>query len=266
MLGFLPLSTEPLSSVIAEVFRLESSAQLDSISITSGEAILKYLISAQSNALSELYSNEVVSYKLISTLESYSDLISVSSIQLPETSILLNNSNISFDLLTKTHAATSLDVISTTVFNEYLTSKINSVFTTNSEISEFGKIQFKLNSNLDVANEIIASGYPRYYINSELDSSVNFTGVDFLRTIGNTLLGCNVEISDAATITSYLDLSLNQQAELLANPISVSRLYSEFDIISVFTTNLSRRDRDIVYYILAIQKESPFDLKILRIK
>lgn len=266
MLGFSPFSTEPLSSIIAEVFRLESSAELDSISVTNGEAVLKYLISAQSNALSELYSNEVVSYKLISTLESHSDLILRSSIQLPETSILLNNANISLDLLTKTHSATSLSVISTAVFNEYLTSKINSVFTSSSEIAEFGKIQFKLNSNLDIISDLFASGNPRYYVNSTLDCSVNFSGTDFLRTIGNTLLSCEVQISDSAIITSYLDLSLNQQTELLGNSISISKLYSEFDIISVFTTNLSRRDRDIVYYILAIQKESPFDLKILRIK
>lgn len=102
--------------------------------------------------------------------------------------------------------------------------------------------------------------------NSSVEVQTLFSAEYLARTIGIS----DLIASSTFNVDSYIkvldsiaiDISVSLDALLAARYSNEANL----EIIGVLSSNLSQRNRDIVYYILAIDRERPFDLKILRTK
>lgn len=109
---------------------------------------------------------------------------------------------------------------------------------------------------------------PKIVINSDFTSDIDviLTSSYLSRTIGNIEINSNTAFDPSSYLKTYNDSSLLVDSNLSPLIGAKYKLSSDIDILGVIFSNLSLRNRDIVYYILAINKEEPFELKILRSK
>ena len=122
-----------------------------------------------------------------------------------------------------------------------------SLFTTNSTLNSSAKLKV-------------------YNNQSEFNSEVLFFKDYLSRTLGAFLGDIHGEIDLSPNYKTYASSILD--SDIIFDVSSKIRFYnlSDMEIIGTVVANLSHRNRDIVYYILAIDRSKPFELQILRSK
>lgn len=266
MLGFLPLSTEPLSSVIAEIVRLESSAQLDSLSIFNASLYGKFFSLTEFINISEVSAlSKIVSY-LDSSINSPANFELQPLIKIPSDFIFVNSAQTSFSELIKIQNAKTLDVITTTDFNSYIKSKIDSNLISESNLQLFAKLTFQQSSTLDNFGQFQTVGKLITPVDSDLISEAELFVTYLNRVVANSINESNFNLESNGLIKLYPDAQFNNESYFYSSLGALYRGDSRFEVVGILSSNLSQRNRDIVYYILAINREEPFELKILRSK
>lgn len=104
------------------------------------------------------------------------------------------------------------------------------------------------------------------FINSSIEIQSLFSVEYLARTIGLSDLIENSSF-DVDSYIKVLD-SIAIDAQISLDALLGARYNNELnlEIVGILSSNLSQRNRDIVYYILAINQKTPFELKILRTK
>lgn len=102
--------------------------------------------------------------------------------------------------------------------------------------------------------------------NSSIEVQTLFSSEYLARTIGISDLIANSTFSVDSYIKVLDSISIDILTSLDALLAARYNNETNLEIIGILSSNLSQRNRDIVYYILAIDRERPFDLKILRTK
>lgn len=267
MLGFSSLAESPLSGFLAEIFKLESSASLDSFSIVNSNGLIRFFNDSVSQVTSEL--NGFLKNKSLSTADLYilSELEEASKIKIPGSVVFVDNVSFDIEYLNKVNAANSFDVFSSTALDAYIRSKFDIEFNNYSRFEPVGVIKLFDAINFSGISEI--NSFPVIKVS---DSSYIFNESDFLanvssRVIGNIIAESSANIDNPEVlIKSYVSLDFNVETEFYNYLSNTSFNSANLEIIGVFSANLSQRNRDIVYYILAIEKSKPLELKILRAK
>lgn len=265
MLGFSPLSTNPLSA-IDDILRLESSALLDSISIIDSSTFIKFFESSFPSIISKL---EVTSKNVI---RSESDIvfsietIPSSRIKIPESAVFLNKSEISANYLSLVTSNSVLDVYSKLELNSYLSNSNSAIFSQSTELLTFAKINFFSSSDLPVISSLELFGHSKLPSQSMFSTDVDLVSEVLSRTIGNIVLPISSTFELDQYIKSYIDLNLDTQSNLIFNPSTVSFNSSNFQIVGILSGNISQVNRDIVYYMLYMDKIKPFNLYIAKVK
>lgn len=265
MLGFSPLSTNPLSA-IDDILRLESSALLDSMSIIDSSTFIKFFESSFPSIISKL---EVTSKNVI---RSEADIvfsveaIPSSRIKIPESAVFLNKSEISANYLSLVTSNSVLDIYSKLELNSYLSNSNSAIFSQSTELLTFAKINFFSSSDLPVISSLESFGHSKLPSQSMFSTDVDLVSEVLSRTIGNIVLPINSTFELDQYIKSYIDLNLDAQSNLIFNPSTVSFNSSNFQIVGILSGNISQVNRDIVYYMLYMDKIKPFNLYIAKVK
>lgn len=267
MLGFSSLAENPLSGLMAEIFKLEASSLLESISIINGNGLIKFFNNSISQVTSEL--NGFLINKSLSTADLYilSELETSSKIKVPSNTVFAGNSSFDLDYLTRVTAGQSLDIFSSTILDSYIRTRFNVEINNFSNFEPVGTI--KLFDSFNFTGISNVNSFPVIRLS---ESSYIFNESDFLsevssRVIGNIIAESSANIDNPEVlIKSYISMNFNADAEFYTYLSNISFNEVNFEIIGVFSSNLSQRNRDVVYYILAIEKSKPLELKILRAK
>ena len=102
--------------------------------------------------------------------------------------------------------------------------------------------------------------------NSQFDSSATISSEYITRTLGlsdiNIDSGFNVD--SFIRVIDSVSLDANSNVDALIGAIYYNQ--ADFNVYAVITSNLSQVNRDIVYYILTINREDSYVFNILRVK
>lgn len=265
MLGFSPLSTNPLSA-IDDILRLESSALLDSISIIDPSAFIKffgnssYLIAGELDAFSRnvTYSNSDINFR--------AEVFPGSKIKIPENTIFLNKSEISANYLSLVNSNSVLDVYSKLELNSYLSNSNSAIFAQSTELLTFAKIKFFSSSDLPAISSLESFSNSKLLLDSTFISNCELISSILSRTVGNVILPVDSKFELSQYIKSHIDLNLNIKSELTLVPSIKFFDSSNFEVVAILSGNISQVNRDIVYYILYVDKIRPFNLYIAKVK
>lgn len=129
------------------------------------------------------------------------------------------------------------------------------------------KIKFyQISDQLQIDGAVESEGKILLLANSSLETDVVFSSEYLTRTIG---VSDFIESSNFS-IDSYIKIldSISFDIDVSLDALLGAKYYNEtnLEIMGILSSNLSQRNRDIVYYILAINQKTPFELKILRTK
>lgn len=127
------------------------------------------------------------------------------------------------------------------------------------------KIKFyEISNPIEVNTSVDSNGKILLFINSSIEVQTLFSSEYLARTIGIS----DLIVSSTFDVDSYIKIldSISIDAQISLDALLGARYSNEanLEIIGILSSNLSQRNRDIVYYILAINQKTPFELKILR--
>lgn len=118
----------------------------------------------------------------------------------------------------------------------------------------------QIDANLDSSGKILLIS------NSSIDVNAIFTSEYLTRTIGvsDLIESSNFDVDSYIKILDSISIEVDSNLDAILGAVYSNS--ANFDVLGIMSSNLSHRNRDIVYYILAINKEEPFILNILRAK
>lgn len=127
------------------------------------------------------------------------------------------------------------------------------------------KIKFYQIANpIEVTSTVSGDSKILLFANSSMEVETLFSSEYLARTIGIS----DLIASSTFDVDSYIkildSISIDTQTSLDALLGARYSNQANLEIMGVLSSNLSQRNRDIVYYILAINQKTPFELKILR--
>lgn len=131
----------------------------------------------------------------------------------------------------------------------------------------YSKIKFyEISDPIEINTSVDGNGKILLVANSSVEVETLFSSEYLARTIGLS----DLMASSIFNVDSYIkildSISIDIQASL---DIFLGAKYNNdvnLEIVGILSSNLSQRNRDIVYYILAINQKTPLELKILRTK
>ena len=225
-----------------------NSSDLNNVANINISPVLKFYNNSEFNFNSLLEGNEKLFINSYSDLESKSQFLSQYLVKTNGSILLDSNGRAIFDSFIKNYNTSNLDIAADLdLFGKLVFSNGQSIFNVNLDLSTDSKIKTFSLSNLDNEVQFLSTYLNRVVGNFSGDTSFNFSLDPNYKTYGNWIINSNAEIDPSSKIKFYDN-------------------FSDFEIIGVLASNLSQRNRDIVYYILAINREEPFELKILRSK
>lgn len=260
------------------------------------EAVMNYLQREKIQLESDLLLNDVASLLSISSLKTHSNsflnfyinsisngIIKVSNSINLDNLMLLNatdkilvtgnslqeyRSEFLVQYLNKTNANGNFDSRSEAIVSSIL-KNFNLIDLNNiTEFVPFITVLFGRNEALlEINSESNLTSSVKTFNNSSLNTESEFLKEYLIRVIGDFSNDINSELLISPSYKTFTNSTISSNINLSSS--SKIKFYdnlSDMKVIGVITTNLSQRNRDIVYYILAIDQERPFELKILRSK
>lgn len=264
MLGFLPLSTEPFSSIIQELIRLEST--LDSICIIDPRILtitpvdLSYIING------DIYPN--LSREVTSDSSFLNDLnveASISS-EILKTLLFVNNVEIELNQLFEIQQAQNISVVSSLELNNYIDSYLVNNLLASSNLIELSKIVFYSDSLAEVSTGFNNESVIQMPNSIGLSSESELIAEKFINILSSIELSANSDLLSVSKFDSYRSVELLAEGNIYNNIKSIVENSTDLEIVGVLSSNLSITNRDIVYYILVMNKLKPFELRVLRSK
>lgn len=127
------------------------------------------------------------------------------------------------------------------------------------------KIKFYQIANpIEVTSAVSGDSKILLFANSSMEVETLFSSEYLARTIGISDLITNSTFDVDSYIKILDSISIDTQTSLDALLGARYSNQANLEIMGILSSNLSQRNRDIVYYILAINQKTPFELKILR--
>lgn len=225
-----------------------NSSTLNNISNVDTSSILKFYNNSDFNFSGMLEGNEKLFINSYSDLELKSEFLS--------------------QYFIKTNGSILLDNNGRAIFNSFIKNYNISNLATISNLDLFGKLVFSNNESIFNFNlDFISNSKIKTFSNSNLDNEVQFLSTYLNRVIGNFSADIDFNFSLNPNYKTYGDWIIN--SNVVFESFHETKFYgntANFDIVGILASNLSQRNRDVVYYILAIDQERPFELQILRSK
>lgn len=123
-----------------------------------------------------------------------------------------------------------------------------------------------INADLQSQFDLLVDSFVQISNTTDLASSFSIESSAYLKIISDILLGSNIDLSLAPLIKTYVDSELDiifRVDPILSNTSFVS---ANLEIITMLQADFSRKNGDIVYYIVYTDKIKPFNLTIARVK
>lgn len=266
MLGFNALSTEPLSSILSDIIRLESGGNLDSFSIIDPSSFINSFNSC--DLLNYSYINTNTKSNIYNSLvfNNLSSLQSNNSLYIVQNKLFVNHAEVAFNTLNKVISPTSLEIYSKIELGNYIKYKLSQNIISHTDVfpfailRNFNSVSPDIRTSLDINTKLWTGG--GVDIGGESSILLNSLG----RIIGNSLSSAysNVDLNRFIRVFDNIQIENNSSFDIILSNRKEESIY--FNSVGVLLANLSEVNRDIVYYILTINPEEPFNLYISRSK
>lgn len=164
-------------------------------------------------------------------------------------------------------AGASINALSLFENDSKIRYQIGSLLEAISQTDLSSKIKFyEISNPLEVDASVDSDAKILLLSNSSIEIQTLFSTEYLTRTIGisDLITNSTFDIDSYIKILDSISLDISFSLESLLGAIYSNEV--NLEIIGILSSNLSQRNRDIVYYILTIDQERPFELKILRTK
>lgn len=231
-------------------------------------SVLKFYSSKEFNSFANIAYNPKLKFYNLSNLDNVVLLSGAEKLNVTAVSDLEVESELFSQYLNKSHGSIDLNSEPYFFIDSYLKNYNLSTLNAVVNFQPFAKLSFSgSSSNFEVLTGAVSDSKIKIFDSIDLNTEVTFLSNYLSRTIGDIVLNNQANVLFYPNYKTYGNWITESNIQF--SPSSQIKFYdnlSDMRVIGIVTTNLSQRNRDIVYYILAINKEEPFELKILRSK
>ena len=231
-------------------------------------SVLKFYSSKEFNSFANIAYNPKLKFYNLSNLDNVVVLSGAEKLNVTAVSDLEVESELFSQYLNKSHGSIDLNSEPYFFIDAYLKNYNLSTLNAIVNIQPFAKLSFSgSGSNFQILTEIVSDSKIKIVDSIDLNAEATFLSNYLSRTVGNLIASVDSNVLFYPNYKTYGNWIIESNIEFF--PSAISKFYnnlSNMTVVGVLTTNLSQRNRDVVYYILAIDQERPFELQILRSK
>lgn len=247
---------------------LFSESELNSFSELLNLSKVKLYSSQEFNSVANVSYNPKIKFYNLSDINNFVILNALEKLNVTGLTDLEAKSEFFSQYLNKSHGGIDLNSETYFLIDSYLKNYNLSTLNAVVNFQPFAKLSFSgSSSNFEILTGAVSDSKIKIFDSIDLNTEATFLSNYLSRTIGDIVLNNQANVLFYPNYKTYGNWITESNIQF--SPSSQIKFYdnlSDMRVIGIVTTNLSQRNRDIVYYILAINKEEPFELKILRSK